>query len=163
MTQSLRSVPLLRNDSSLSQQSAWTPIHHFSSSSSWEQVFKQQLKSAAETTHLPTVSHGSGTTLRFSTQFSSVAQLCPTLCDPLDCSMPGFPVHHQLPELSQTQVHRVNPLVHPPISSSVVPFSSCLQSFPASGCFPVSQFFASGGQRIGVSASASVLPANIQD
>ena len=128
-----------------------------------EQVFKQQLKSAAETTHLPTVSHGSGTTLRFSTQFSSVAQLCPTLCDPLDCSMPGFPVHHQLPELSQTQVHRVNPLVHPPISSSVVPFSSCLQSFPASGCFPVSQFFASGGQRIGVSASASVLPANIQD
>ena len=52
---------------------------------------------------------------------------------------------------------------HPTISSSVIPFSSCLQSFPASESFPVSQFFASGGQSIGVSASASVLPMNIQD
>ena len=52
---------------------------------------------------------------------------------------------------------------HPTISFSVLPFSSCLQSFPASGSFPMSQFFASGGQRIGVSASASVLPMNIQD
>ena len=52
---------------------------------------------------------------------------------------------------------------HPTISSSVVPFSSRLQSFPASGSFPVSQFFASGGQSIGVSASSSVLPRNIQD
>ena len=52
---------------------------------------------------------------------------------------------------------------HPTISFSVVPFSSCLQSFPASGSFQMSQFFASGGQSIGVSASASVLPMNIQD
>ena len=52
---------------------------------------------------------------------------------------------------------------HPTISSSVVPFSTCLQSFPTSESFPVSQFFASGGQRIGASASASVLPMNIQD
>ena len=52
---------------------------------------------------------------------------------------------------------------HPTISSSVDPFSSCLQSFPASGSFPMSQFFASGGQSIGVSASASVLAINIQD
>ena len=52
---------------------------------------------------------------------------------------------------------------HPTISSSVVPFSSCPQSFPASGSFPVSQLFASGGQNIGVSASTSVLPMNIQD
>ena len=52
---------------------------------------------------------------------------------------------------------------HPTISSAVVPFSSCLQSFPASWSFPMSQFFASGGQSIGVSASASVLPMNIQD
>ena len=52
---------------------------------------------------------------------------------------------------------------HPTISSSVVPYSSCLQSFPASGYFPMSQFFASGGQSIGVSASASFLPMNIQD
>ena len=52
---------------------------------------------------------------------------------------------------------------HPTISSSVVPFSSCLQSSPASGSFPVSQFFASGGQSIGVSASVSALPMNTQD
>ena len=52
---------------------------------------------------------------------------------------------------------------HPTISSSVIPFSSCPQSFPASGSFPVSQFFTSGGQSIGVSGSASVLPENIQD
>ena len=52
---------------------------------------------------------------------------------------------------------------HPTISSSAIPFSSCLQSFPASGSFPVTQFFASGGQSIGASASASVLPVNIQD
>ena len=52
---------------------------------------------------------------------------------------------------------------HPTISSSVVPFSSCLQSFPAPGSFQMSQFFTSGGQSIGVSASASVLPMNIQD
>ena len=52
---------------------------------------------------------------------------------------------------------------HPTISSSVIPFSSCIQSFPASGSFLMSQFFASGGQSIGASASASVLPMNIQD
>ena len=52
---------------------------------------------------------------------------------------------------------------HPIISFSVIPFSSCLQSFPASGSFPMSQLFTSGGQSIGVSASASVLPVNIQD
>ena len=52
---------------------------------------------------------------------------------------------------------------HPTISSSVVPFSCCLQSFPASGSFPMSQFFTSGGQSIGISASTLVLPMNIQD
>ena len=57
----------------------------------------------------------------------------------------------------------LSPWCHPTIPSSVIPFSSCLQSFPASESFPVSQFFASGGQSIGVSASASVLPMNIQD
>ena len=57
----------------------------------------------------------------------------------------------------------LNRWCHPVISSSAVPFSSCLQSFPASQSFPMSQFFASGGQSIGVSASASVLPMNIHD
>ena len=52
---------------------------------------------------------------------------------------------------------------HPPISSSVVPFSSCLQYFPASGSFPMSQLFPSGGHRTGASASASVLPVNTQN
>ena len=47
-----------------------------------------------------------------SVQFSSVAQLCPTLCDPMDCSTPGFPVHHQLPELAQTHVHRVGDAIN---------------------------------------------------
>ena len=56
-----------------------------------------------------------------------------------------------------------NQWCHPAISSSVVPFSSHLQSFPASGSFPMSQFFTSGAQSIGVSASASVLPMNSQD
>ena len=87
---------------------------------------------------------------------------CVWLCDPMDCSMPGLPVHHQLPEFTQMCVHQVC-LCHPTISSSVIPFSSCLHSFQASGSFPMSQFFASGGQNIGVSASASVLPMNIQD
>ena len=93
-------------------------------------------------------------------QFSSVAQSCPTLCNPMDCSMPGFTVHYQLPELTQTHVHWVDDAIQP--SSSVVPFSSHPQSFPASGSFPMSQFFTAGGQSIGVSAS-SVFPMNIQD
>ena len=92
-------------------------------------------------------------------QFSSVAQSCPTLCDPMNCSMPDLPVHHQLPEFTQTHIHWVSDA----ILSSVVPFSSCLQSFPESGSFQMSLFFTSGGQSMGVSASASVLPMHIQD
>ena len=83
------------------------------------------------------------------------------LCDFMDCSKPGFPVHHQLLELTQTHIHQVGDAIQ--LSHPVHPFSSCLQSFPASGSFLVSQFFASGGQSIEVSASASVLPMNIQD
>ena len=92
-------------------------------------------------------------------QFSSVAQLCLTLCNPTDCSTTGFPVQHQLLEPIQTHVHCVM-WCHPTISSSVIPFSSRLLSFPASGSFPMSQFFVSDGQSAGVSASASVLPTN---
>ena len=96
-----------------------------------------------------------------SIQFSSVAQSCLTLCDPMDCSKPGLPVHHQLPEFTQTHVHWVDDAIQP--SHPAVPFSSSLLSFPASGSFPMSQFFSSGGQSIGVSDSTSVLPVNIQD
>ena len=73
----------------------------------------------------------------------------------MDCSMPGLPVHHQLPEFTQTHVHWAIQPSHP--------LSSCLQSFPASETFQMSQLFASGGQCIRVSASASALPINIQD
>ena len=97
-----------------------------------------------------------------SIQFSSVAQSCQTLCDTMDCSTPGFPVHHQLPEFTQTQ-RPSSRWCHPTISSSVVPFSSHLQSFPASGSFQMSQLFEWSGQSTGVSASASVLPMNTQD
>ena len=79
----------------------------------------------------------------------------------MDYSTSGFPVHHQLLELTQTQV--IASWCHSTISSSVSLLSSCLQSFPASGSFQISPLFASGGQSIGVSASASVLPMNIQD
>ena len=58
---------------------------------------------------------------------SSVAQSCLTLCDPMNRSTPGLPVHHQLPEFTQTHVHRVSDAIQP--SHSVIPFSSCLQSF----------------------------------
>ena len=76
-------------------------------------------------------------------------------------SIPGLPVHHQLPE--STQTHVLSQWCHPTISFSAVPFSSCLQSFPASGSFQMSQTFAPGGQSMGVSASGSVLPMNTQD
>ena len=79
---------------------------------------------------------------------------------PMDCSTPGFSFYHQLPEPTQTRAHWVSDAIQPshPLASS-----SHLQSFPASGSFPVSRFFPSGGQSIGVSVSASVLPMSIQD
>ena len=85
----------------------------------------------------------------------SVTQSCQTLWKPVDGSTPGFPVLHHLPELLTLKC-----------TESVMPskpFSSCPQSFPASGSFQMSQLFAAGGQSIGASASASVLPMNTQD
>jgi len=79
----------------------------------------------------------------------------------MDCSTPGFPVPCQLQELAQTHVYLVGDAIQP--SHPVVAFSSCLQSFPASGSFPMGHSFASGGQSIGASASAPILPMNIQD
>ena len=85
-----------------------------------------------------------------------------------DSLWPHEPQHARPPCPSSTPgVHPnpcpLSPWRHPTISSSIVPFSSCLQSFSASGSFQMSQFFASGGQSIGVSASKSILPMNIQD
>ena len=97
-----------------------------------------------------------------SVQFSSVAQLWPTLRDTMNCSTPGLPVHHQLPEFTQIR----SPLTWwclPTISFSVIPFSSCPQSLPASQSLPMSQLFTWGSQSTGVSALASFLPMNNQD
>ena len=95
-------------------------------------------------------------------QFSSVQSLsCVWLCDPMDCSI-RLPCPSPTPRACSNSCP-LSQWCHPAISSSIIPFSSCLQSFPASGSFPTSQFFASGGQSIGASASASVLPMNIQD
>ena len=83
------------------------------------------------------------------------------LCGPMDCSTPGFLVLHYILELAQTHIHCVSDAIQ--LSNPVISFSFCLQYFPASGSFPISQFFTSGGQSIGASASASVLLMNIQD
>ena len=75
-----------------------------------------------------------------SDQIRSVAQSCSTLCDPMNRRMPGLTVHHQIPEFTETHVHRVSDAIQP--SHPVVPFSSCPQSLPASESFPMSQLFA---------------------
>ena len=89
----------------------------------------------------------------------SVAKSCPTLCNSMNYSMPGFPVLHYLPEFAQIHAHWVSDAIQ--TSHPIAPFPSCLQSFLASGSFPMSQPFASVGQSTG--ASASVLPMNIQN
>ena len=96
------------------------------------------------------------------TQFSSVTQSCPTLCDSMNRSMPGLPVHHQLPEFIQTQVHWVSDAIQPshPLSSLSPPAPNPSQHQS------LFQWVSSSHQVVkvlGVSASASVLPVNTQD
>ena len=112
-------------------------------------------------TILPCVSSRSLLIIYFIFQFSSVAQLCPTLCDSMDYSMLGFPVHPQLLELTQTHAHQVGDAIQPYylLSSPSLPTFNLSQD---QGLFLRSQFFESGGQSIGTPASASVLPMNIQ-
>ena len=88
-------------------------------------------------------------------QFSSVTQSCPTLCDPINCSMLGFPVHHQLPEFIQTHVHWVSDAIQ--LSHPLLFLSSAFSLSQHQGLF-----FASSGQSIGALAWASVLSMNIQ-
>ena len=88
------------------------------------------------------------------------SQSCPTLGDPMDCGMPGLPVHHQLLEFTQTHVHSVGDAIQP--SHPLLSPSPAL-NLPSIRVFQISQLFTSGGQNIGVSASASLLPMNIQD
>ena len=85
-------------------------------------------------------------------------QVVPDSLQPHDCCTPGFPVLHYLPQFAQTHVHLVSDTIQPYHPLSLL-FSSCPQSFPASGSFPMSVLFASGGQSTGASASASV-PSN---
>ena len=94
-----------------------------------------------------------------SIQFSSVAQSCPTLCDPMDHSMPGLPVHHQLQEFTQTHVHWVGDVIQPshPLSFPSLPALNLSQH---QGLF---KWVTSDRQSIGVSVSTSVLPMNTQD
>ena len=94
-------------------------------------------------------------------EFSSVQSYL-TLCDPMDCSTPGLPVHHQLPEFTQTHVHQVGDAIQQsyPLSSPSPPALNISQH---QGLFKWVKLFASGGQSIGASASASFLPMNIQD
>ena len=89
--------------------------------------------------------------LCWSVQFSSVSQSCPTVCDPMNRSTPGLPVHHQLPEFTQTHVHWVSDAIQPshPLSSPSPPAPQ--KSLPASESFPMSQLFAWSGQSTGVS------------
>ena len=93
-------------------------------------------------------------------QCSSVTQLCPTLCDPMNCSIPGL-CPSPTPGV-RSDSRPSSQWCHPAISSSVVPFSSCPQSLPASESFPMSQLLAWGGQSTGVSASASFAPKKSQ-
>ena len=89
-----------------------------------------------------------------------VAQLCPTLLDPMDCSMPSSPVLHHLQELAQTHVQWVNDAIHPP--HPLLPASSPAFYLSHHQSFPMSRLFASGDQNIVASGSASVLPMNSQ-
>ena len=100
--------------------------------------FRPKLKKVRQTTRLLS-----------SVQFSSVAQLCQTLCDPMNHSTPGLPVHHQLSEFTQTHVHRVSDAIQPshPLSSPSPPAPNPSQH----QSFPMSQLFAWGDQSTGVS------------
>ena len=121
--------------------------------------------------HGPFSIHMCSLTLMTFIQFSSVSQSCLTLCDPMNRSMPGLPVHHQLPEFTQTHLHRVgdaiqpsHPLLSPsPTAPNPSQHQGLFQLVNSSGSFTMSQLFAQGGQSIGVSALVSVLPKNSQD
>ena len=94
-------------------------------------------------------------------QLSSVTQLCPTLCDPMNRSTPGLPAHHQLPESTQTHVHRVSDAIQPLILCRPLlllpPIPPSIRVFSSGSALHI------GDQSIGVSASTSVLPMNIED
>ena len=95
--------------------------------------------------------------LSYSVQFISVTQSCATLCDPIDCSTLGLPVHYQPLEFAQVHVHWIKDAIQP--SHPLLPFFSYHRSFPASGSFPMYWHFPSGSQNIRASA-LSISPSN---
>ena len=137
-----------------------TDSMHTSLSKLWETVKDREGWQA--TVHGVIKSQTQLSDFHFHFKISKFTQSCPTLCDSMDCSRPGFPVHHQLLELAQTYVHGVSGAIQPfhPLPSPALP---AFNPSPASGSFQMSQLFALGGQSVGASASASVLPMNIQD
>ena len=108
-----------------------------------------------------TVLNTSTNTERILCQFSSVAQSCSTLCDPMNCSTPGLPVHHQLLEFTQTHVHWVGDAFQP--SHSLLSCSPPAPNPSQHQSFPMSEHFTWSGQSTGISLLASVLPMNTQD
>ena len=95
-------------------------------------------------------------------QFSSVAQSCPTPCDPMDCSTPGFPVHHEIPKLAQTHIYRVSDAIQQS-SPLLFPSPPAFNLSQHQGLFQGVSSLHQVAKVLGVSASASVLPMNIQD
>ena len=128
---------------------SWHPFQHFFHIKKKKPILKKHIR---ELILFPDL---------LSVQFSSVTQLCPTFCNLINHSTPGLPViTNSWSSPKPMSIVLVMPFN---ISSSVIPFSSCSQSLPASESFQMSQLSISGGQRIGVSASTSVLPMNTQD
>ena len=131
------------NESFISSFLIWIPFISFSSLIAVARTFRTMLNNSSESRHPCLVPDLRGNDFTFSplrimfavglsymaftmsrqVQFSSVAQLCPTLCDPMNCSMPGLPVHHQLPEFTQTHIHRVGDAIQQshPLSSPSPP------------------------------------------
>ena len=134
---------------------------------SWNCNFNYDLLSVFEvlTRQAPTYSQGNRNCVpiwKHSVQFSSVAQSCPTLCDPMNRSTPGLPVHHQLPEFTQTHIHRIGDAIQPsrPLS---FPSPPALNPSQHQSLFQWVNSLHKVARSIGVSASASVPPTNIQD
>ena len=143
----------LQNHSGLSHQLLYSLIYYLISPIEFAHLLFNSLEKGEPISHdlnccLETIIINSKGLRPLRVSLSSVQfnQSCPTLCNPMDCSTLGLSVYHQLPEFTQTHAHWVGDAIQPPISPSVVPFSSCPQSFPASGSFqmriipPISQF-----------------------
>ena len=118
---------------SLTWQSGLLPLRHLASPVVYHRILNVFLYAIHRTSLLSILF------IYMSVQFSSVTQSCPTLCDPINRSTPGLPVHHQLLEFTQTHVHRGGDAIQP--SHPRRPSSSCPQPLPASGSFPMSQLF----------------------